>query len=68
MIQDKPQKTVWIDTDMTIGKRNGLFGYCDVDDGYALAALLRSAEIQVAGISSTLGNTDDIEVSTSVAR
>jgi len=68
MKEDKGQKLVWVDTDITIGKKNGLFSYCDVDDGYALAALLRSAEVQVVGISSTLGNTENIDVSTSVGR
>lgn len=68
MTLDTIQKLVWVDTDITIGKRNGVFSYCDVDDGYALAALLRSPEVQVAGISSALGNTEDIQVSTSVAR
>jgi len=68
MTQEQPQKIVWVDTDITIGRKNGLLSYCDVDDGYALAALLRSAEVQVAGISSTLGNTESIEVSTAVAR
>ncbi len=68
MVQEKAQKAVWVDTDITIGRKSGLLSYCDVDDGYALAALLRSAEVQVAGISSTLGNTGTIEVSTAVAR
>jgi len=68
MIDNKEQKLVWVDTDITIGKRNTTFSYCDVDDGYALAALLRSSEVQVTGISSTLGNTEDIHVSTGVAR
>lgn len=62
------QKQVWIDTDITIGRKTHVFSYCDVDDGYALAALLRAAEVEVTGISSTLGNTEDIEISTEVAR
>jgi inosine-uridine nucleoside N-ribohydrolase len=62
------QKLVWIDTDITIGKRQKLFSFCDVDDGYALAAMLRAAEVEVVGVSSTLGNTKDISVSTEVAR
>jgi len=61
------QKLVWVDTDITIGHKNGLFQYCDVDDGYALAALLRSSAVDVVGLSSTLGNTDEIEVSTKIA-
>ena len=62
------QKQVWIDTDITIGRKTHVFSYCDVDDGYALAAMLRAAEVEVIGISSTLGNTQDIEISTEVAR
>jgi len=62
------QKRVWIDTDITLGQKNSLVSYCDVDDGYAIAALLRSVEVDVVGISSTLGNTDDIAVSTQVAK
>lgn len=68
MTTPQEQKRVWVDTDITIGHKSGIFRYCDVDDGYALAALLRSPEIQLIGISSTLGNTDDITVSTSIAR
>ncbi len=62
------QTLVWIDTDIAIGHKSGHFAYCDVDDAYALTAMLRSVEIDVVGISSTLGNTDDIDVSTSTAR
>ncbi|WP_218188381.1 nucleoside hydrolase [Desulfosarcina cetonica] len=62
------QKRVWVDTDMAIGQKTGCFSYCDVDDAYALAVLLRSVEITVVGVSSTLGNTDDIERSTRTAR
>jgi inosine-uridine nucleoside N-ribohydrolase/catechol 2,3-dioxygenase-like lactoylglutathione lyase family enzyme len=62
------QKLVWMDTDMTIGRRRGLFNYCDVDDAYALAALMRCDRIEVIGLSTTLGNTDDIEVSTTTAK
>lgn len=62
------QKCVWVDTDITIGKKRNLFSYCDVDDGYAIAALMRSDQINVVGVSSTLGNTDQIEVSTSTAK
>ncbi|MDK9707437.1 MAG: nucleoside hydrolase [Desulforhopalus sp.] len=62
------QKLVWVDTDITIGHKSGLFSYCDVDDGYALTALLRSEQVEVIGVSSTLGNTDEIRVSTGIAR
>lgn len=64
MGQDKKQKRVWVDTDMAIGHKSGRIGYCDVDDGYALAALVRSKNVRVVGVSSTLGNTNDIQVST----
>ncbi|MGB3210364.1 MAG: nucleoside hydrolase [Desulforhopalus sp.] len=62
------QKLVWVDTDMTIGHRKGFFNYCDVDDAYAMTALLRSEQVNVVGVSSSLGNTDDIELSTKIAR
>ncbi len=62
------QKLVWVDTDITIGSKRNLFSYCDVDDGYALTALFRSEQVDVIGISTTLGNTDNIDVSTSIAR
>ncbi|MBG0756317.1 nucleoside hydrolase [Vibrio cidicii] len=64
---DSMQKRVWVDTDITIGERNGL-SVCDVDDGYALGVLMRSQEVDLVGVSSTRGNTDDIHVSTRVAR
>ncbi|MGY5450175.1 nucleoside hydrolase [Agarivorans sp. MS3-6] len=63
----KPQTRLWIDSDITLGKKNSPVSYCDVDDGYAIAALLRSVEVDVVGISSTLGNTNDIAISTQVA-
>lgn len=62
------QKRVWVDTDIAIGHESGLFRLCDVDDAYALAVLLRSVEVCVVGVSSTLGNTDDIKVTTNTAR
>lgn len=62
------QKLVWVDTDIAIGHKSGLFSYCDVDDGYALTALLRCIQVDVVGVSSTLGNVDDIKVSTKIAR
>lgn len=68
MVRTGNQKRVWVDTDITIGHKSGLLSYCDVDDGYALAALLRSAQVDVVGVSSTLGNTSDIQVSTKTAR
>jgi len=66
-VQDE-QKLVWVDTDIAIGEKSGFMHYCDVDDGYALAALFRSQEICVVGISSTLGNVSDISVSTRIAK
>ncbi|RZP72268.1 nucleoside hydrolase [Vibrio vulnificus] len=60
------RKKVWVDTDITIGHLNGLKP-CDVDDGYALGLLFRSKEVEIVGLSSTLGNTDDIDVSTHIA-
>ncbi|KJY82956.1 nucleoside hydrolase [Vibrio galatheae] len=63
---DVPQKRTWIDTDITIGHYNGLVP-CDVDDGYALGVMFRSQEIDIVGLSSTLGNCDDIEVTTKIA-
>ncbi|KGY14231.1 nucleoside hydrolase [Vibrio tubiashii] len=63
---NQPQKRTWIDTDITIDHFNGL-APCDVDDGYALGVLFRSQEVDIVGLSSTLGNTDDIEVTTEIA-
>jgi len=68
MAQIVKQKLVWVDTDIAIGHKANCFSYCDVDDGYALAALLRSVQVSVVGVSSTLGNVEDIEVSTDIAR
>ncbi|MDC5851733.1 nucleoside hydrolase [Vibrio europaeus] len=62
----QPQKRTWIDTDITIDHYNGLIP-CDVDDGYALGVLFRSQEVDIVGLSSTLGNTDDIDVTTEIA-
>lgn len=59
---------MWVDTDIAIGHKSGLLGYCDVDDGYALAALLHTDSVRVVGVSTTLGNTNDINVSTNTAR
>lgn len=63
----RPQTRVWVDTDITIGHHDG-FKLCDVDDGYALGLLLRSQEVDIVGVSSTLGNCDDIKVTTDIAR
>src|SRR5450755_4835374 len=46
--------SVWLDTDMALGSSGG-----DVDDGFALAALLgaaRSGRISLRGISAVGGN------------
>lgn len=63
---NQPQKRTWIDTDITTDHFNGILP-CDVDDGYALGVLFRSQEVDIVGLSSTLGNTDDIEVTTKIA-
>jgi inosine-uridine nucleoside N-ribohydrolase len=42
---------VWIDTDPVISARNG-----KVDDAFALIMALRSAELEVVGISAVYGN------------
>src|SRR5437667_461578 len=43
---------VWVDTDVALGARWG-----DVDDGFALAALLRCPSVEILGISTVFGNT-----------
>jgi purine nucleosidase len=51
-------KRLWIDTDIALGAPSG-----DVDDGFALAAVLRAARagtIELAGVSAVSGNTDAI--------
>lgn len=47
---------VWVDTDLALGApwRHG----GDVDDGYALAALLCAPNIDLVGVSTVFGNTD----------
>jgi len=45
---------LWIDTDIALGAAKG-----DVDDGWAMAALLRGAAPRILGISSVFGNTDE---------
>lgn len=44
---------VWIDTDLALGAASG-----DVDDGFALAALLVDPDVEVLGLSTVSGNTD----------
>jgi purine nucleosidase len=43
---------LWVDTDCALGALRG-----DVDDGFAIAALLRSPAVELCGISSVFGNT-----------
>ena len=45
------QRPVWIDTDLALGAWRG-----DVDDGYALAAVLAAPGVQLLGISTVSGN------------
>jgi purine nucleosidase len=45
---------LWIDTDLALGAAKG-----DVDDGWAIAAVLRGAPERILGISSVFGNTDE---------
>ena len=51
---------VWVDTDVALGARRG-----DVDDGFALAAILAAAQgggrAELAGISTVFGNTTAAE-------
>lgn len=54
----KPAKRIWVDTDIALGARRG-----DVDDGFALAAVVRAVQKQserwgLAGVSTVAGNTD----------
>ncbi|HNN91937.1 MAG TPA: nucleoside hydrolase [Pseudomonadota bacterium] len=44
-------RTVWVDTDLALGAWRG-----DVDDGYALAAILAAPDVQLLGISTVSGN------------
>jgi purine nucleosidase len=53
---------VWVDTDVALGARWG-----DVDDGFALAALLRSPGVEILGISTVFGNSSP-EVAARCAR
>ena len=53
------KKQVWIDTDLSVGKkRSKREGLCDVDDGYAILQLMKSEQVNVNGISAVFGNTD----------
>jgi purine nucleosidase len=52
------RRAVWIDTDMALGAPRG-----DVDDGFAVAAVVRAAQApdaswMLAGVSAVAGNTD----------
>jgi inosine-uridine nucleoside N-ribohydrolase len=54
----KPPKPMWVDTDLALGGTRG-----DVDDGFALAAVVRAAQKYPAkwrlrGVSVVAGNTD----------
>jgi len=44
---------IWIDTDVALGAARG-----DVDDGWAIAAVLRAPGVELAGISAVAGNVD----------
>jgi inosine-uridine nucleoside N-ribohydrolase len=50
---DAAPQRVWVDTDIALGAARG-----DVDDGLALAFLLRQPGVQVCGVSIVAGNTD----------
>src|SRR6476661_5886244 len=50
---------IWVDTDVALGARRG-----DVDDGFALAAILAAArreKVELAGVSTVFGNTNAAE-------
>src|SRR5437870_4309637 len=49
------QRSVWIDTDLGIGKPS-----TDGDDGYATLYALLSPELSILGISTVFGNTLDL--------
>lgn len=52
------QKQVWIDTDLSAGMRQRTGeGYCDVDDAFAIAQLIKAESVNIAGISAVFGNT-----------
>ncbi len=52
------QQHIWIDTDLSVGKKRHLReGYCDVDDGYAILQLMNAPSVLIEGISAVFGNT-----------
>ncbi len=52
------QQHIWIDTDLSVGKKRHLRpGFCDVDDGYAVLQLMYAPTIRIEGISAVFGNT-----------
>ena len=46
-------RRMWIDSDVALGAAHG-----DVDDGFAIAAVLRAPDVELLGISAVAGNTD----------
>ena len=50
---------VWIDTDVALGARS--LRARDVDDAYAIAALLRAPRVRVRGLSTVFGNSSAAE-------
>lgn len=51
-------KQIWIDTDLSVGmKRHRGEGFCDVDDAYAIAQLIKAPTIEICGLSAVFGNT-----------
>lgn len=52
------KKKVWVDTDISLGQEHCPGRYKDIDDGLALVSLFNSTTVELAGISSTFGNTD----------
>lgn len=54
-VADAGRLAVWVDTDIALGAARG-----DVDDGLALAFLLRQPGVRVCGISVVAGNTDAV--------
>lgn len=61
------KKSVWIDTDISIGTRSPQGSLCDVDDAYALLSLFNASNLKIEGISATYGNTD-VDTALSLAR
>ncbi len=55
---ENSRKEIWIDADLAVGmKRIGRPGYSDVDDGYAIAQLIKSDAVNIVGMSAVFGNT-----------